>query len=120
MLIQIEYRIDPENRDAFLRAIHAVEATRRRNGAARWRVFRDLGADGRFVERYVITSWSEYVRLRTRMTMTDRKVQDRVTELQRKDVPIRVSRLIGVNEREFLESERHHEAQPKPRQPTHE
>jgi hypothetical protein len=54
------------------------------------------------------------------MTITDRKVQDRVTELQRKDVPIRVSRLLGVNEREFLESERHHEAQPKPRQPTHE
>ena len=54
------------------------------------------------------------------MTITDRKVQDRVTELQRKDVPIRVSRLLGVNEREFLESERHHEAHPKHRQPTHE
>ncbi|MET0345973.1 MAG: MFS transporter [Casimicrobiaceae bacterium] len=120
VLIQIEYQIDPENRDPFLRAIQAVEATRRRNGAARWRVYRDLGAEGRFIERYVITSWSEYVRLRTRMTITDRKVQDRVTELQRKDVPIRVSRLLGVNEREFLESERHHEAQPKPRQPTHE
>jgi len=120
VLIQIEYQIDPENRDPFLRAIQAVEATRRRNGAARWRVYRDLGAEGRFIERYVITSWSEYVRLRTRMTITDRKVQDRVTELQRKDVPIRVSRLLGVNEREFLESERQHEAQPKPRQPTHE
>jgi hypothetical protein len=65
VLIQIEYQIDPENRDPFLRAIQAVEATRRRNGAARWRVYRDLGAEGRFIERYVITSWSEYVRLRS-------------------------------------------------------
>ena len=114
VLIQIEYQIDPEHRAAFLRAIHAVEATRRRNGAARWRVYRDLSGEGRFVERYIITSWSEYVRLRTRMTVADHKIQDRVTELQRKDVPIRVSRLLGVNEREFLESERHHEAQPQP------
>jgi MFS family permease len=104
VLIQIEYQIDPENRAAFLRAIHAVEATRRRNGAASWRVYRDLGADGRFVERYILTSWSEYVRLRTRMTVTDRKIQDRVAEFQRKDVEIRVSRLLGVNEREFMSS----------------
>ncbi|MEP7274993.1 MAG: MFS transporter, partial [Betaproteobacteria bacterium] len=105
VLIQIEYQIDLDGRAAFLRAIHAVEATRRRNGAARWRVYRDLGGEGRFVERYIITSWSEYVRLRTRMTVSDRKIQDRVTELQQQDVPIRVSRLLGVNDREFLESE---------------
>jgi hypothetical protein len=97
VLIQIEYQITPERREDFLRAIHKVEATRRRNGAASWRVFRDVAEDGRFVERYVITSWAEYVRLRTRMTMADRKLQDRVAEMQRPDVPIRVSRLIGVS-----------------------
>ena len=107
VLIQIEYRVDVEQRSAFLHAIQAVEATRRRNGAARWRVYRDLGEDGLFVERYIIQSWSEYVRLRTRMTVADRKVQDRVADLQRKDVPIRVSRLLGVNARDFLESSRH-------------
>ena len=104
VLIQIEYQIDAEHRPAFLRAIQDVGPTRRRNGAASWRVYRDLGEDGRFVERYVVTSWSEYVRLRTRMTVTDRNLQDRVLELQKKDVPVRVSRLLGVNEREFTES----------------
>jgi MFS family permease len=97
VLIQLEYRIDPENRPAFLRTIHSAEATRRRNGATSWAVFRDLGEDGRFVERFVIASWAEYVRLRTRMTMTDRKIQGRVAQLQRANVPIRVSRLIGIN-----------------------
>ncbi|MGE5170368.1 MAG: MFS transporter [Rudaea sp.] len=98
VLIQLEYRIDPQNRDAFLRAIEKVGPTRRRNGATSWRVFRDLGEDGRYVERYVIASWAEYVRLRARMTMADSRLQQRVAELQRPDVPIRVSRLIGVSE----------------------
>ncbi|HSC99327.1 MAG TPA: MFS transporter, partial [Casimicrobiaceae bacterium] len=71
VLIQLEYRIDPANRDAFLRAIQKVGPTRRRNGATSWRVFRDLAEEGRFVERYVIASWAEYVRLRARMTMAD-------------------------------------------------
>jgi MFS family permease len=96
VLIQVEYRIDPANREAFLLAVHDVESTRRRNGAVHWRVYRDLGEEGRFVERFVIASWSEYVRLRTRMTVADRALVDRVTALQREDVPLRISRLIGV------------------------
>jgi MFS family permease len=97
VLIQIEYRVDPQNRGPFLRAIHAVEAIRRRNGATSWRVFRDLAEDGRFVERYIITSWAEYIRLRSRMTMGDRKLLDHVEQFQREGIPIRISRLIGVS-----------------------
>jgi MFS family permease len=97
VLIQLEYRIGPPHREAFLRAIHAVEPTRRRNGATSWRVFRDLGEEGRYVERFIIASWAEYVRLRTRMTVADRRIQDRVEEFQSPGVPIRVSRLIGVD-----------------------
>ena len=97
VLIQIEYRIDAPNRAAFLEGIRKVEPTRRRNGASSWRVFRDLSEEGRFVERYIIDSWAEYVRLRRRMTMSDRHAQDEVSKLQRADVPIRVSRLLGVD-----------------------
>jgi len=96
VLIQVEYRIDAEDRTAFLRAIRAIEVIRRRNGASSWRVFRDLEDDGRFVERFVITSWAEYTRQRQRMTVSDRELQDRVTRLNLSHVPIRVSRLIGV------------------------
>lgn len=96
VLIQLEYRIDAAQREAFFKAIQKVGPTRRRNGATSWRVFRDLGDDGRFVERYVIASWAEYVRLRSRMTMADSRLQQSVAERQRPDVPIRVSRLIGV------------------------
>jgi predicted MFS family arabinose efflux permease len=96
VLIQIEYRVDPHNRAAFLRAIHDAAPARRRNGASAWRIFRDLEDDGRFVERFVVTSWAEYVRLRARLTMADNALQERVLALQRPGVPLRISRLIGM------------------------
>ncbi|HVO88166.1 MAG TPA: MFS transporter [Casimicrobiaceae bacterium] len=104
VLIQWEYRIPAANHEAFLRAIHAVAPTRRRNGAVSWRVFRDLGDEGRFVERYIVQSWAEYVRLRNRMTLADRELQERVEKLQSPEAPIRISRLIGVREIEEDES----------------
>jgi hypothetical protein len=97
VLIQLEYRIDREQRDDFLRAAYAVEPVRRRNGVSDWRIFRDLGEDGRYIERFVIMSWAEYVRLRTRMTVSDRRIVDRVEAFQRPGVPVRVSRLIGIS-----------------------
>jgi MFS family permease len=103
VLIQVEYRIAPENVAAFLRAIHAIERTRRRNGADDWRVFRDIAEQDCFVERYIISSWAEYVRQRSRMTVTDRELQQRVAKLQRTEVEIRVSRLIGIDPRDVAE-----------------
>jgi MFS family permease len=104
VLIQVEYRIAPENVAAFLRAIHAIERTRRRNGADDWRVFRDIAEQDCFVERYIISSWAEYVRQRSRMTVTDRQLQERVSKLQQPEVEIRVSRLIGIDPRDVVET----------------
>jgi MFS family permease len=97
VLIQIEYQIDPPDREAFLEAIHRVGPTRRRNGATSWRVFRALGSEGRYVERYIVESWAEYVRLRSRMTMADRAVLSQAQDLQSKEVPLKVSRFIGID-----------------------
>jgi len=96
VLIQIEYRIAAEHRAAFLLAIRQVGPVRRRNGATSWRVFRDLAEEGLYVERYILDSWAEYVRLRSRMTVADRQLQEAVARHQRADVPIRVSRFLGV------------------------
>jgi quinol monooxygenase YgiN len=96
VLIQIEYQIAPDDREAFLEAIRKVAPTRRRNGATSWRVFRDLATEGRFVERYIVESWAEYVRLRSRMTMSDRTIQSRALDLQEEGTPVRVSRFLGI------------------------
>lgn len=111
VLVQREYRIDADRRSDFLRAIRVVEATRRRNGATSWRVFRDVAEADRFVERYIISSWAEYVRLRSRMTMSDRILQDRAASFQRPGVPIRTSRLIGVDPAEELTDHREPDGQ---------
>jgi hypothetical protein len=42
------------------------------------------------------------VRLRARMTVTDRQVQERVRQFQQPGVEIRISRLIGTNARDAL------------------
>jgi MFS family permease len=97
VLIQIDYAIAPERVEEFLRAVHGIEPMRRRNGASNWRIFRDLEHEGRFLERYIINSWAEYIRQRARWTVADWNMQERVHSLQRPDVPIMVSRLIGVS-----------------------
>ena len=97
VLIQIEYRVDPAHREAFLRAVRAIGPVRRRNGANSWRVFRDIAEEGLFVERYIISSWAEYVRLRSRMTIADRHIQQEIEKHQREGVPVRVSRFLGVD-----------------------
>ncbi len=96
VLIQVEYRVDLEDRDAFLHAIRALGPVRRRNGANSWRVFRDIAEEGLFVERYIVASWAEYVRLRSRMTIADRALIDEAGKHQKADTPIRVSRFLGV------------------------
>jgi quinol monooxygenase YgiN len=100
VLIQIEYLIAPAHRAEFLAALQKVESIRRRNGASSWRVFHDLEQEGKYVERFVIESWAEYTRLRTRMTQADRRAQDDAERFQQPDVPIRVSRFIGVGRHE--------------------
>ena len=37
------------------------------------------------------------MRLRSRMTIADRQVQEDIAKLQRPDMPIRVSRLLGID-----------------------
>jgi MFS family permease/quinol monooxygenase YgiN len=105
VLIQIEYRIERQHLKDFLQAIEAVAPTRRRNGASSWRVFRDLEDHERIVERYVVASWADYLRHRARMTMADSELQDNARRFQREGVPIRISRLIGLDaEASFLDA----------------
>jgi MFS family permease len=96
VLIQVDYRVDPDRRTSFLRAVNGAEPIRRRNGAVSWRVFRDVAEEDRIVERFIIPSWAEYVRLRQRMTVADRRTLDALEAFQRSGVAIRVSRLIGI------------------------
>lgn len=81
VMVTIEYRVDPRNRDAFLTALHHQAAERRRDGAYWWGVFEDVEHQGRFVETFHVESWLEHKRQHARVTHADREVEQRVRHL---------------------------------------
>jgi MFS family permease len=78
VLVTVEYRIDPKDRDEFLRALEALSQERRRDGACAWGVFEDIAEVGRMVETFMVESWLEHLRQHQRVTNADRVLQDRV------------------------------------------
>ncbi|HEY3886153.1 MAG TPA: MFS transporter [Vicinamibacterales bacterium] len=78
VLVTVEYRVNRDQREAFLEAIHGYGRVRRRDGAYRWGVYRDLEAADRFVETFLITSWAEHLRQHERSTEADRAVEERL------------------------------------------
>jgi hypothetical protein len=43
-----------------------------------WRVYRDLSDPQRFVERFIVTSWADYLHQRARATLADQELETRV------------------------------------------
>jgi MFS family permease len=76
VLIQIRYRVHPQQRDAFVRAVEQLGRTRRRRGARFWRLYRDMEADDWFVERFTVDTWSDHLRQIDRMTVADRIAEE--------------------------------------------
>ncbi len=82
VLVQIEYRIDPERVHEFRRAMRDLRRIRRRDGASRWGLFNDPVEPGCFVESFLVESWAEHMRQHGRATEADREVEDRVSAFQ--------------------------------------
>ena len=81
VLVKIEYRIDPKDRVAFLRALDELGFERRRDGAFAWGVFEDASEFGRYEETYLIETWLELMHLRERVTNADRMLEDEIREM---------------------------------------
>src|ERR1700728_1922695 len=82
VLVTVEYRIDPKNRDAFLHALGQYSRERRRDGAYDWGIFEDPADDGRFIETFFTDSWLEHLRLHRRVTKADRISEQAVRRFQ--------------------------------------
>lgn len=85
--VQIAYRILPENRDAFLREVRALGNKRKRDGAGFWRIYRELENPLQYLERFVVDSWSDYLRQQIRATLADQEIEERVKVLHSGDGP---------------------------------
>ncbi|WP_234439538.1 MULTISPECIES: MFS transporter [Streptomyces] len=78
VLVTVSYRIAPENGAAFTERMEYVARARRRTGALTWGLYQDGQDPGRFIESYVVASWSEHLAQHSvRLTLTDRRHEDR-------------------------------------------
>jgi len=93
--IEIRYRIDLYRREDFLRASEPVGKLRRRNGARIWRLYRDLGDEGVFVERFIVDSWLEYQRQLARSTVADHEHEERVRSFLQSGAQIEISHYLA-------------------------
>jgi MFS family permease len=73
--VEIAYRVQPERAADFLEAVSLLRGPRRRDGATFWRVYRDLDDPARFTERFIVTSWADYLHQRARRTLADEELE---------------------------------------------
>jgi predicted MFS family arabinose efflux permease len=95
VLVTVEYRIDPKDRNAFLACMEELRRERHRDGAYRWRVFEDAAEEGRFVETFLVESWLEHLRQHERVTNADRLLQNAITRFHTAGTP-KVTHLIAA------------------------
>src|SRR5207244_6332315 len=94
VMVQVEYRIGPENAAEFVAAMAALDIVRRRDGAYRWGLFRDIAQPDRWVETFLVESWSEHLRQHERVTVEDRAIEERVRALSKPGISPIVTHLI--------------------------
>jgi MFS family permease len=76
VLVTTEYRVRPDKRAAFLKAMQAVGEMRRRNGAFFWELFHDSADTTRFIECFMDESWIEHLRQHERASVADRQIRE--------------------------------------------
>lgn len=80
VLVTVTYLVQPEAQDRFTDAMRTVERLRRRTGARRWDLWRDVANPNSYVESFVVESWDEHLRQHQRVTATDELITNALIE----------------------------------------
>jgi MFS family permease len=78
VLVTVEYGVDPEHVSEFIKTMRQVGRVRRRDGASRWGICRDLETADRYIETFVVSSWAEHLRQHDRLTRADSQLEERL------------------------------------------
>lgn len=78
VLVTVEYHVASQEAAEFLNAVRQHRRIRRRDGARRWDIFRDMESADRYVETFIVSSWAEHLRQHERLTRADRETEERV------------------------------------------
>ena len=88
VLVTVTYEVPGDDVPAFAEAMRLVERHRRRTGAYRWGLFRDLAAPHQFIETFVVESWGEHLRQHRRTTVNADRFLDPVRRYLGPDVVV--------------------------------
>ncbi|WCT73450.1 MFS transporter [Sphingomonas naphthae] len=75
VIVEIDYRVDPDEARIFYDAMLGLQGVRLRNGAFDWSIARDIADAALWTERFHFPTWQDYLRQRTRFTHADRTIQ---------------------------------------------
>lgn len=89
VLVTVEYHVPSQHAEPFLAAMHRYGRVRRRDGASRWGIFRDLERADVFLEVFEITSWAEHVRQHERFTKADAALEQEIRRYAQSEPRIR-------------------------------
>ena len=78
VLVTVEYQVNPEMVPEFIKTMRTYGRVRRRDGASRWGICRDLEIPDRYLETFVVSSWAEHLRQHDRLTRADSYLEDRL------------------------------------------
>jgi MFS family permease len=94
VVIEIDYEVDPAQARQFYGVMLKLQRARLRNGAFQWSLARDLADPALWTERYHLSTWLDYCRLRSRFTHADRALQEAADKFNIARVARRVRRLL--------------------------
>lgn len=97
VLITIEYEIDLGRSTEFIAKLHRLGEVRLRDGAMRWRYWRDVTHSELVVETFIVASWVEHMRQHDRFTNSDRTLQEEVNSLHTGTSPPLVRHWIAIH-----------------------
>ena len=89
VLVTVEYHVDAARVPEFIKTMHEYGRVRRRDGASRWGICRDLEIADRYLETFVVSSWAEHVRQHDRITRADSEVEVRLRQCTRGEPNVR-------------------------------
>lgn len=75
IIIELDYRVEPEQARRYYEVMLQLQRARLRNGAFDWSLSRDIADPMLWTERYSCPTWADYLRQRSRFTQADRQLQ---------------------------------------------
>ncbi|WFU39987.1 MFS transporter [Bradyrhizobium sp. CB82] len=94
LVVEVEYRVAPENARSFHNLMQDVQLYRQRNGAYGWSIARDIADPELWTERYHCPTWLDYLRQRNRSTQSERALDRQAVAFHTGPEPVRVRRML--------------------------